>query len=172
MICGLDKISGWSRGDVMRQILTALVAAGSIAVATASTASAQWVGWEFVPSYSAVAIVEPVQTVQTVETVRTIRPMARSHRQIVTRRSTVRSFASNTYSRPLYLYAGSAPTAGYRGRDPSYARPLYNTVAMPVTQTLAAPVIITVPAYRYVYQWDRILVIDPSTNLIVQTLPR
>lgn len=29
-----------------------------------------------------------------------------------------------------------------------------------------------IPAYRYVYQWDRILVIDPATGIAVQSLPR
>ncbi len=195
----------------MRNILTALIAAGSIATAalvTASSADAQWgasswpLGGDYyynpsayssgsapfydysygsVPSYGAGVGVEPMRTIQTIETVRTIRPVARStvRRQIVTTRTTIRTFAANTYSRPLYDYAGTAPvvsapayrSAGYYDYGTSYARPLYNTVATPVTQTIAAP-LITAPAYRYVYQWDRILVIDPTTNIAVQAIPR
>jgi hypothetical protein len=123
--------------------------------------------------------VEPMQTIETIETVRTIRPAARSatRREIVTRRTTVRGFAANTYAQPpLYSYAGSAaivsdPAYGQTSNydyGMSYARPLYNTVATPA---VAAPVI-AAPAYRYVYEWDRILVVDPSTNIVVQALPR
>jgi hypothetical protein len=118
--------------------------------------------------------VEPMQTIETIETVRTIRPAARSatRREIVTRRTTVRGFAANTYAQPpLYSYAGSAaivsdPAYGQTSNydyGMSYARPLYNTVAAPV---------IAAPAYRYVYEWNRILVVDPSTNIVVQALPR
>src|SRR5580693_7313381 len=74
------------------------------------------------------------------------------------------------YSRPLYDYAGS----GYNYSRPLYdysgpiSRPLYDEV---VTQPAAATVIdngsilATQPyLYRYVYQSDRILVIDPATG--------
>ena len=191
----------------MRKVLTALATAGTIAAAalvTASTADAQW-GWRdgwhvggdyyhptdygygsaplynygTVPTYGSTAIVAPMPTVETIETVRTIRPVARStaRREIVTRQTTIRSFATNTYSQPLYNYAGSpavvsAPAydhPSYYDYGTSYAPPLYNTATMPTT--VAAPVI-AMPAYRYVYEWNRILVIDPSTNIVVQALPR
>jgi hypothetical protein len=193
----------------MRRFRTALVTAGIIAtaaLATASTADAQWgwrgnwrVGGDYYypsdysygsaplynyaspPAYGSVATVEPMQTIETIETVQTIRPAARSaaRREIVTRQTTVRGFAPNTYVQPLYSYAGSAATVSTPAYGQtsnydygtSYARPLYNTVATPAITAVAAPVI-TEPAYRYVYQWDRILVVDPSTNLIVQALPR
>jgi hypothetical protein len=192
----------------MRRFRTALATGGIIATAalvTASTADAQWgwrgnwrVGGDYYPSdysygsaplynygslptYGSVAVVEPMQTIETIETVRTIRPVARSaaRREIVTRQTTVRGFAPNTYAQPLYGYAGSAATvsapaygqATNYGYGTSYARPLYNTVATPAITAVAAPVI-TEPAYRYVYEWDRILVVDPSTNIIVQALPR
>ncbi len=48
---------------------------------------------------------------------------------------------------------------------------MFENRTSPVTQTVTAP-LITAPAYRYVYQWDRILVVDPSTNVVVQALPR
>ena len=135
-------------------------------------------------------VIQPVQTVQTIETVRTVRPAARH--QIVATRTIVHRVALAGNSRPLYDYAGSTPpapapsyqNATYYNGDATYTRPLYATAAMPVMQTVATPVMQTVatpvvataviaaPAYRYVYQWDRILVVDPSTNLVVQTLWR
>ena len=82
------------------------------------------------------------------------------------------------YSRPLYDYAGS----GYNYSRPLYdysgpvSRPLYDEV---VTQPAAATVIdngsilATQPyLYRYVYQSDRILVIDPATGDAIQSIPR
>jgi hypothetical protein len=35
---------------------------------------------------------------------------------------------------------------------------------------VAAPM--AMPAYRYIYQPDRILVVDPYTNIAVQAIPR
>jgi hypothetical protein len=64
------------------------------------------------------------------------------------------------------------------------ARPLYDTVAAPA---VAAPapvvagtaviddgaVVATQPyTYRYVYEPDRILVIDPASGIAVQSIPR
>jgi hypothetical protein len=67
----------------------------------------------------------------------------------------------------------------------SYDRePLYDTVvetpdpaavapiAAPVPAVAPVAVGAAVPAYRYVYEADRILVIDPATNIVVQALPR
>lgn len=82
------------------------------------------------------------------------------------------------YSRPLYDYAGS----GY-----NYARPLYNNsgpvsrplydevVTQPATTTVIdnGSIVATQPyLYRYVYQSDRILVIDPATGDAIQSIPR
>ncbi len=85
------------------------------------------------------------------------------------------------YSRPLYDYAGSGfntsrPLYDYAGSHYNYSRPLYDEV---VTQPAAATVIdngsilATQPyLYRYVYQSDRILVIDPATGDAIQSIPR
>jgi hypothetical protein len=96
----------------------------------------------------------------------------RSHiRQVVTTRTTTRRFvpAQTVVARtitatpqPLYDEAVTAPIA-------DSPRPLYDTVAAPAVVddgTLAAP------AYRYVYEPDRILVIDPSSGIAVQSIPR
>jgi hypothetical protein len=87
--------------------------------------------------------------------------------------------ADMPYSRPLY---DVAPGAGLA--EPAYSRPLYN-VAAPVVAPApfvgAAPAIgaapaaqsgMPIPGYRYVYEPDRILVIDPYTNIAVQAIPR
>ena len=83
------------------------------------------------------------------------------------------------YARPLYDVAPGAVIA-----EPAYSRPLYD-VAAPVVAPApfvgAAPPAGTapaaqsgmpIPAYRYVYEPDRILVIDPYTNIAVQAIPR
>ena len=87
--------------------------------------------------------------------------------------------ADMPYSRPLYDVAPGAVLA-----EPAYSRPLYN-VAAPVVAPApfvgaapaigaapAAPSGMPIPGYRYVYEPDRILVIDPYTNIAVQAIPR
>ena len=108
-----------------------------------------------VPAYGS-AVGEPVRTV---EIVRTVYLPARSaaRREIAMRRTARPAMAESTSSRPLRNSAGSASVA-------SNAQPLYDTAA-------TAPAHAGSP-YRYVYQRDRILVIDPSTGSVVQTLRR
>jgi hypothetical protein len=63
---------------------------------------------------------------------------------------------------------------------PAYPQRLYDVVTpAPVVLPPAAPVGgamfgagTAVPTYRYVYEPDRILVIDPYTNIAVQAIPR
>ena len=61
--------------------------------------------------------------------------------------------------------------------EPYDTGPLYDADAEmgpgPVMIPAAAvPVGSAVPAYRYVYQDDRILVIDPNTGIAVEAIPR
>ena len=96
--------------------------------------------------------------------------------------------AGMPYSRPLYDVAPGAvlaePAYSRPLYEPAYSRPLYN-VAAPVVAPApfvgAAPAIgaapaaqsgMPIPGYRYVYEPDRILVIDPYTNIAVQAIPR
>jgi hypothetical protein len=134
---------------------------------------------------------QPVETMRTVETTtRTVRP-AGSHRQVVTTRRTivnqpvavapaVIARSAPTYPQPLYdQVVAPAPLA----ISPGYSRPLYDWVP-PQPPPVTGPTIIsndtfvpepaasTAPFYRYLYERDRILVVDPYTNLTVQTLPR
>jgi hypothetical protein len=77
------------------------------------------------------------------------------------------------YSRPLYDVAPGPVVA-----PPPYSRPLYDVAApaiAPAPFVGAAPAAqagVPIPGYRYVYEADRILVIDPYTNIAVQAIPR
>jgi hypothetical protein len=126
---------------------------------------------------------QPVQTIQTTEIVRTVRPGARPivrKRVVTTTRQTVVSQRAIA-PQPLYDVAPPAPLA-----TRIYAPPLYDTVAPPLYDTVApvpatvddtyvnalAPAGAAIPVYRYVYEPDRILVIDPTTNIAIQAIPR
>ncbi len=105
---------------------------------------------------------------------------------------------SASYPAPLYDYVPAddyvapapvpAATAHYY-REPRYGyyrEPLYDTVVTTPAPVEPAPAVVSaaavsaapaavstdVPFYRYVYQPDRILVIDPNTGVAVQALPR
>jgi hypothetical protein len=139
---------------------------------------------------------QPVQTVQTTETVRTVRPAPRSkvRRQVITtRRTTVSERVVPTQTvttpstvdmavaaSPRLLYEGAPPynEAPLYGYNQGYNQPpLYDTVAAPssidetVVNAPLAPAT-AIPTYRYVYEPDRILVIDPATGIAVRALPR
>jgi hypothetical protein len=121
------------------------------------------------------------ETVQTTETVRTIRPLRPHARQVVTTRTITRQIVPTTTlvtrsvpaSQPLYDEAVEAPIA-------DSPQPLYDTVAAPVDDgAMVAPAYgapaygaMAAPTYRYVYEPDRILVIDPTSGIAVQSIPR
>jgi hypothetical protein len=164
----------------MRFYLTS-TALGLVLAAGASAAHAQTVITR--------EIVNPgVETVQTTETVRTVRPApARTaRRQVVTTRTITRQVvptstvvARTVRAAPQPLYDVVAPASV--ATDPDYGPPLYDTAApgavapaaaaMPVMQD--GSVMATQPfIYRYVYEPDRILVIDPNSGVAVQSIPR
>jgi hypothetical protein len=73
---------------------------------------------------------------------------------------------------PLYDTAvpAAVPAPAYDYADTvDYGAPLYDVAPAPV---VAAPVATAPVIYRYVYEPDRILVIDPATNIAVQAIPR
>jgi hypothetical protein len=130
-----------------------------------------------------VPIVEtvPVQTTETVRTVRSttrpVRRIARGHafgpRRAATETTTTVTESIRPASVPPALAAINQPTYTEVVRSPgAYPAPLYDvvTAAAPPPPADAAPP--PIPAYRYVYQPDRILVIDANTGLAVQALPR
>ena len=167
----------------MRTTISALTALGVAAVVVGPTvANAQTV----ISGQPVETVItqQPVQTVQTTtETVRTVRPGARPtvrKRVVTTTRQTVVS-QRVVAPQPLYDVAPPAPLA-----TRTYAPPLYDTVAPPLYDTVApvpatvddtyvnalAPAGAAIPVYRYVYEPDRILVIDPATNIAIQAIPR
>jgi hypothetical protein len=163
-------------------------ALGLALAATATTAQAQTIITpavvdQPVVTIPAATVVQP-ETVQTTTTVRTVRPAPRlARRQIVTTRTITRRFVPTTTAiartvpatpQPLYDEAAPAPVA-------MTPQPLYDEVAAPVADAamVAPPVVGSGPAvasepytYRYVYQPDRILVVDPITGIAVRAIPR
>ena len=127
-------------------------------------------------------VVQPMQTVQTTETIRTVRsaPARTVRRQVVTTRTVTRqvlpapSVVARTVTtgpQPLYDEVTTAPIAS----GPDYSPPLYDAVVAPAPAVGAIPVAQPYTetfTYRYVYEPDRILVIDPTTNITVQAIPR
>ena len=134
----------------------------------------------------------PLQTVETVRTVRSTTTLRRREarrpvRSVTTTRTTVRE---RVLPAPLVATATATPAVqaiAQPGYDEvvqapgAYAAPLYDVVgplAPPApTGVLAQPVasgavVIPVPAYRYVYEPDRILVIDANTGIAMQAIPR
>src|SRR5579863_1006142 len=137
---------------------------------------------------AATVVTQPTETVQTTETVRTIRPVLSraALRQVVTTRTITRRLVPGPVvvartvpatPQPLYDEVAPAPIV-------NSPRPLYDEVAAPMAPAPAAvvgatpvvengSVVATEPyTYRYVYQPDRILVIDPATGIAVQAIPR
>jgi hypothetical protein len=165
----------------MRNTISALTALG-VAVAVGPTvANAQTV----ISGQPVETVItqQPVQTVQTTETVRTVRTGARPtvrKRVVTTTRQTVVSQRAVAPQLLFYDVAPPAPLATRTYTPPRYdaiAPPLYDTVApIPTvddTYVNALPAAgAAIPVYRYVYEPDRILVIDPATNIAIQAIPR
>jgi hypothetical protein len=124
----------------------------------------------------------PVQTTQMVRTVRStthpVRRIARRH-TFAPRRAATETTTTVTESigpAPIspVVAAINQPTYTEVIRpQAAYPAPLYDVVPAaappPPAAVLAQP---PIPAYRYVYQPDRILVIDANTGLAVQAIPR
>ncbi len=125
----------------------------------------------------------PVETVETVKTVRTTTPVIRHH---VPR---TRTADRVTTVRTTTVQQIAAPPATAAYDELSQGPPLYDVVApaapplvatqpiVPASAPLvgaAAPIVAgtALPLYRYVYEPDRILVIDPATNIAIQAIPR
>jgi len=139
----------------------------------------------------AVTVKQPAETIQTIQTIRTVRaaPLPPVRRQIVTTRTITRRVvpsapavvAGTAAAAPVPLYDTAVPAAaparaGIYGAPAydyadyaDYGAPLYDVAPAPV---VAAPVATAPVIYRYVYEPDRILVIDPTTNIAVQAIPR
>jgi hypothetical protein len=160
---------------------TALTALGLALVAGTSAAQAQTVITRDISGQPVETVItqQPVQTVQTTETVRTVRPNGRTteRRVVTTRRTVVNQVAP---AQPLYDVVPPPPPAPVVAAG-TYERPLYDSVVAPVPtvdETVVDAAVVplapapAVPAYRYIYQPDRILVMDPVANVVVQVIPR
>ena len=157
----------------MRNTISALTALGLAVAAGPTVANAQTVISD--QPVETVITQQPVQTVRTTtETVRTVRPGARptvGKRVVTTTRQTVVSQRA-VVPQPLYDVAPPAPLV-----TRTYAPPLYDTVAPAQTVddtyvNALPPAGAAIPVYRYVYEPDRILVVDPVTNIAIQSIPR
>jgi hypothetical protein len=138
----------------------AVVVQGSVAVPPSGV---------LLPPVSTVAVTAPVETVETVRTVTTTEPRRSHHRAVHARTvDRVTTVTRTTTVRPAVL--ASAPFYDEPMRGPR----LYDVVT-PAPGVAAAPVVgapTAMPTYRYVYQPDRILVVDPYTGITVQVIPR
>jgi hypothetical protein len=157
----------------MRNTISALTALGLTVAVGPTIANAQTVISD--QPVETIITQQPVQTVQTTETTRTVRPGARPivrRRVVTTTRQTVVSQRA-VAPQPLYDVVPPAPMVAR-----TYAPPLYDTVApAPIVDDTyinnAVPAAgAAYPIYRYVYEPDRILVIDPATNITIQAIPR
>jgi hypothetical protein len=165
----------------MRNTISALTALGLTVAVGSTVANAQTIISD--QPVETIITQQPVQTVQTTETTRTVRPGARPivrKRVVTTTRQTVVSQRA-VAPQPFYDVVPPAPLA-----TGTYAPPLYDTVAPPLYDTVApVPTVddtyinnavpaagAAYPIYRYVYEPDRILVIDPATNITIQAIPR
>jgi hypothetical protein len=128
----------------------------------------------------------PFETVETVKTVRTDPPRVVYHRAADGRVVHHRAASRVTTTRTTTFRQGVAPDVVAIPETPAIgavAEPTYTEVingpryydvapgaAMRgVAQTTPGS---QIPTYRYVYEPDRILVIDPYTNIAVQAIPR
>ena len=156
----------------MRNAISALTALGLAVAVGPTVAHAQTVISD--QPVETVITQQPVQTIQTTETTRTVRTGARPivrKRVVTTTRQTVVSQRA-VAPQPLYDVAQPAPVV-----TNTYAPPLYDTAAPAQTVddtyvNALPPGGAAIPVYRYVYEPDRILVIDPATNIAIQAIPR
>src|SRR6266516_3578085 len=131
----------------------------------------------------AAPVVQQAEMIQTIQTVRTVRaaPVPPVRRQIVTTRTITRRVmpaapavvagAVAAAPQPLYDVAPAAVAAPVADIYPApvygYSTPVYDVApaAVAPAPVVAAPVATQPIIYRYVYEPDRILVIDPATNI-------
>jgi hypothetical protein len=162
-----------------------LVAAASAAAQTSPVVTAPAVPTATEPA--------PAQNAGDLTTTRTTRPLARraagpieGRRALPPRRTyasdlavpAARTPAAAVAADPGYDYGDVAPAPAPVA---SYGAPFYDVGPAPVgapagvlapAAGVAVPVVPAVPAYRYIYQSDRVLVVDPVTGIAVQALPR
>ncbi len=121
----------------------------------------------------------PVETVETVRTVSTdFGPRRFSHRRS-SRNRTARITTTRTVTRERIVpQPGAVAVAPAVLAQPGYTTvetPLYDVApvaAVAPVPAVGAPAVTVAPAYQYIYEPGRILVIDPVTGIAVQSIPR
>jgi len=167
---GVALVAGTSaaRAQTVETIATpAVVAQAPVAVPPSGVA---------LPPASAVAATAPVETVETVRTVTTTEPR-RVHRRVVHSRPVERvtTVTRTTTVRPGVVAAAPAfdePIPGRRLYDVATPAVAPAVAPQPVVGATAVGGPVAMPTYRYIYEPDRILVVDPYTNIAVQAIPR
>jgi hypothetical protein len=132
------------------------------------------------PPASTVAVTAPVETVETARTVTTTEPR-RAHRRVVHPRTVnrVTTVTRTTTVRPGVVAAAPPYDELMRGPRldvvtpaPAVAPAVAAQPAIPAAPVVGATPAMAMPTYQYIYQPDRILVVDPYTNIAVQAIPR
>ncbi len=129
------------------------------------------------PQPSPVVAATPVETVETVRTVRTTAPRTVIRHATRTRTADRVTTTRTTTVRQGVIATPEVPaTAAY---DELLQDPRYYDVVTPMPAVATQPLVsgapvggAALPLYRYVYEPDRILVIDPYTNIAIQAIPR
>lgn len=169
----------------MRNLIS-YTALGIALAAGVSVAQAQTIDDTVIAQGPVVTVPAPVVTapavapVETVETVRTVHTTTRPARRVIHARDNVTTTRTTVSERVV-----PAPVAPVAAIAPSYPglydvvtpAPVVSPPMVPPVPAAVAPVTAVgaaavVPSYRYVYEPDRILVIDPYTNVAVQAIPR
>jgi hypothetical protein len=159
--------------DLITRNLVPSLALGVATLTGGSLAHAQTADTIIAAPAGAVVVAQaPIETVETVRTVSTTTPRHAVHHparsaKTADRVTTTRTIAQQDIVAVPPVIGVAPPIVG-----PRY----YNAVPpAPVAVPPDAAAVVPgppVPAYRYVYEPDRILVIDPYTNIAVQALPR
>jgi hypothetical protein len=153
-------------------------------VAGASAASAQTViirDPALAPAPAAVVTqpvaAAPVETVETVRTVSTDVPARAVHRR-ASRSRAARVTTTRTVTRERIIQGPAVAVAPAVAAQPGYTtvdEPLYDVApdaAVAPAPYYGATGVTVAPTYQYIYEPDRILVVDPATGIAVQSIPR
>ncbi len=126
----------------------------------------------------------PVQTTETVRTERrsthAVRRIARSPAArprpadtVTTTRTTIReAIVPSRVAPPVAAVEEPTYSEVVEAPPPAYPRPIYDVAPGGFAPRAAMVEQPPLPAYHYVYQPDRILVIDDATGVTIQALPR
>jgi hypothetical protein len=163
---GMALAAGTSMAQAQEVETIVTPAPGSAVVAQAPVAVPP--SGVLLPPAATVAVTAPVETIETVRTVTTTEPR-RAHRRAVHARPVARV---TTTTRTITVRQGVATAVPAYDEFPRGPR-LYDVVTSgPVVAPSAVAAPVAMPAYRYIYEPDRILVVDPYTNIAVQAIPR